>query len=158
MVASQLFVSRATPVGAMGWPGGQGGWWEGGGSWQGLRGGWQGHGGSSSSGGAGTGRWRAAPRGPTPDPSAVAPEEVVYNTWPVTRSAFPSVGDLSFDKLVADADDMGCSVRIRSHKDARRQGRANVLTVKGPSCWEVYRVFLTAARTFGLRPEQGAPT
>ena len=84
----------------------------------------------------------------------------MYSTWPVTRSVYLSVGDLSFDKLVTDADDMGCTVRIRSHNDARRQGRANVLTVKGPSCWEVYRMFLNAARTLGFdlsrapRPKQ----
>ena len=94
---------------------------------------------------------RSAAGGSAPrDASAVDIEHVVYSTWPVHKSGYPSEGPLSFKQLTADAYDMGCKLSLRSHGGTRRTYRPNVLTVKGPTCWEVYKLCLVVAKQLNL--------
>ena len=124
-----------------GWASSSSGWRQGWQGWQEPQSwhGWPGREAGSAAGGS-------APR----DTSAVDIEHVVYSTWPVHKSGYPSEGPLSFKQLTADAYDMGCKLSLRSHGGTRRTYRPNVLTVKGPTCWEVYKLCLVVAKQLNL--------
>ena len=78
-------------------------------------------------------------------------DEVVYSTFPFNKQDFPAAGhQLSFHQLQKDAADAGCTVTLRSRATASRGRRAKAtLVVRGPSCMEIYALFLDAAFALG---------
>ncbi len=80
----------------------------------------------------------------------MAQEEVVYSSWPVWAAGYPAEGPNSFNALRETAQGMGCSLKLRFHGTKERQYRASHLTIKGPTCWEVYALCLEQAVTLGF--------
>ena len=78
-------------------------------------------------------------------------DEVVYSTFPFNKQDFPAAGhQLSFHQLQKDAEDAGCTVTLRSRATASRGRRARAtLVIRGPSCMEIYALFLDAAFALG---------
>ncbi len=94
------------------------------------------------------------------------PQEVVYSTWPVSVPQYPETGEDSWKNLIATVSDLGCTIGLRARSTAggrkARTYRAAVLTIKGPSCRDVYEHCLKQAVRLGfdlsrVRTGGGAP-
>ena len=101
-------------------------------------------------GGGGGGRGRGGAAQGTPPRRAASEDELIYSTFPLNKQEFAEDGPNSFRELKQSAENAGCEVTLRSRRTQHLQRRAHaVLVIRGPSCREVYAMFLDAAFALG---------